>query len=123
MTLVLLTLFACIIFAVFLYYRRRVSNLKTEIAHVHYTHDANTPGWPPANHNFDNPVYGMQAETRLLPNNMRSKMNNFDQRSTMSTDYAGDDSNASGRGTRNRSFNPYYFRNYVTSNGKFEYFQ
>ncbi|XP_039150123.1 protein draper isoform X3 [Drosophila simulans] len=95
LTLVLMTLFACIIFAVFIYYRRRVSNLKTEIAHVHYTHDTNPPSWPP-NHNFDNPVYGMQADTRLLPNNMRSKMNNFDQRSTMSTDY-GDDCNASGR--------------------------
>ncbi|XP_039230548.1 protein draper isoform X10 [Drosophila yakuba] len=95
LTLVLMTLFACIIFAVFFYYRRRVSNLKTEIAHVHYTHETNPPSWPP-NHNFDNPVYGMQAETRLLPNNMRSKMNNFDQRSTMSTEY-GDDSNACGR--------------------------
>lgn len=97
MTLVLMTLFACIIFAVFFYYRRRVSNLKTEIAHVHYTHETNATGWPPSNHNFDNPVYGMQAETRLLPNNLR-KMNNFDQRSTVSTDYGGDDSNASGRG-------------------------
>lgn len=99
-----MTLFACIIFAVFIYYRRRVSNLKTEIAHVHYTHDTNPPSWPP-NHNFDNPVYGMQAETRLLPNNMRSKMNNFDQRSTMSTDY-GDDCNASGRG---KMFRAQYF--------------
>ncbi|XP_017059613.1 protein draper isoform X5 [Drosophila ficusphila] len=104
LALVLMVLFACIIFAVFFYYRRRVSNLKTEIAHVHYTHDTNTNGWPPGNHNFDNPVYGM-PDTRLLPNNMpnnkpnnmRSKMNNFDQRSTLSTEYAGDDSNASGR--------------------------
>ncbi|XP_017136793.1 protein draper isoform X6 [Drosophila miranda] len=95
LTIVLLTLFACIIFAVFLYYRRRVSNLKTEIAHVHYTHETGTT-WPPSNHNFDNPVYGMQAETRLLQNNAR-KMNNFDQRSTLSTEYGGDDSNASGR--------------------------
>ncbi|XP_032598831.1 protein draper isoform X3 [Drosophila grimshawi] len=96
-SMALLTLCAAIICAVFLYYRRRVSNLKTEIAHVHYTHDTNgTTAWPPANHNFDNPVYGMQAETRLLSNHLRPKMNNFNQNGSVCTEY-GDDSNASSR--------------------------
>lgn len=91
----LLIICVAIICAVFLYYRRRVSNLKTEIAHVHYTHETSGNGWPPTNHNFDNPVYGM--ESRLLPNNMR-KMNNFNQNVPVGNgDYA-DDSNASTRG-------------------------
>ncbi|KRF97614.1 uncharacterized protein Dwil_GK17064, isoform B [Drosophila willistoni] len=98
-TIVLLMLFAFIIFAVFFYYRRRVSNLKTEIAHVHYTHDTNGSTWPPNTHNFDNPVYDIQPETRLLPNNMRPKMNNFDHNGSLNgaNNSCGDNSNASGR--------------------------
>ncbi|XP_060660311.1 protein draper isoform X5 [Drosophila nasuta] len=96
LSLVLLTIFMAIICAVFLYYRRRVSNLKTEIAHVHYTHETNGGGWPPANHNFDNPVYGMHPETSLLPSHLRPKMNNFNQNGSLTADY-GDDSNASSR--------------------------
>lgn len=102
----LLIIFVAIICAVFLYYRRRVSNLKTEIAHVHYTHDTSAGGWPPANHNFDNPVYGM--ESRLLPNNMR-KMNNFNQNVPVNGDYA-DDSNASSRGEYHVGYNRFSFR-------------
>lgn len=101
----LLIIFVAIICAVFLYYRRRVSNLKTEIAHVHYTHDTSAGGWPPANHNFDNPVYGM--ESRLLPNNMR-KMNNFNQNVPVNGDYA-DDSNASSRGEYHVGYNRFSF--------------
>lgn len=88
-------LFVAVIIAVIFYYRRRVSNLKTEIAHVHYISDP-TQGWPDR-HNFDNPVYGMHSnnpETRLL-NNLRPKMNNLD---CAGTDMYADDSNASSRG-------------------------
>lgn len=77
------------------YYRRRVSNLKTEIAHVQYISDP-TQGWPDR-HNFDNPVYGMQQtnpETRLL-NNLRPKINNLN---LVGSDMYADDSNASSRG-------------------------
>ncbi|XP_058982422.1 protein draper isoform X5 [Musca domestica] len=95
-------LFVAIIIAVIFYYRRRVSNLKTEIAHVQYISDP-TQGWPDR-HNFDNPVYGMQAnnsETRLL-NNLRPKINNLNCGGDM---YA-DDSNASSRaGTYSINYN------------------
>ncbi|XP_073841078.1 multiple EGF like domains draper isoform X3 [Musca autumnalis] len=95
-------LFVAIIIAVIFYYRRRVSNLKTEIAHVQYISDP-TQGWPDR-HNFDNPVYGMQAnnsETRLL-NNLRPKINNLNIGGEM---YA-DDSNASSRaGTYSINYN------------------
>ncbi|XP_030242366.1 protein draper isoform X4 [Drosophila navojoa] len=94
-TIFLVLLFIGIIFGVLFYYRRRVSNLKTEIAHVQYTHNPAGSGWPP-NHNFDNPVYGMQAEASLLPNHLRPKMNNLDQNGSLCTDY-GDDSNASSK--------------------------
>ncbi|XP_017843543.1 protein draper isoform X4 [Drosophila busckii] len=96
LSVVLLVISIAVIAALLLYYRRRMSNLKTEIAHVHYTHDTNGLGWPPANHNFDNPVYGMQPDTRLLPHQLRPKMNNFNQNGSLCTDY-GDDSNASSR--------------------------
>ncbi|XP_030380181.1 protein draper isoform X3 [Scaptodrosophila lebanonensis] len=85
-----------IILGVLLYYRRRVSNLKTEIAHVQYISD---PSGPRAerNHNFDNPVYGMNhAESCLLPNNLPPKLNNLDLNASLCPDY-GDDSNASSR--------------------------
>ncbi|KRG07686.1 protein draper isoform X5 [Drosophila mojavensis] len=94
-TVFLVLLFIGIIVGVLFYYRRRVSNLKTVIQHVQYTHNPSESGWPP-NHNFDNPVYGMQAEASLLPNHLRPKMNNLDQNGTLCTDY-GDDSNASSR--------------------------
>lgn len=88
-------LFVAVIVAVLFYYRRKVSNLKTEIAHVHYISDP-TQGWP-ERHNFDNPVYGMQQtnpETRLL-NNLKPKMNNLN---FAGSDLYADDSNASSRG-------------------------
>lgn len=44
-----------IIVLVILYYKRRVENLKTEIAHVQYIAD------PPERNNFDNPVYTYQG--------------------------------------------------------------
>ncbi|XP_023161071.2 protein draper isoform X4 [Drosophila hydei] len=91
-TVFLVLLFIGIICSVLFYFRRRVSNLKREIAQVQYT--INPSG--PANHNFDNPVYGMQAEASLLPNHLRPKMNNFNQNGSLCTDY-GDDSNASNR--------------------------
>lgn len=82
-----------IVVAIVFYYRRRVSNLKTEIQHVQYITDPH--GSYPDRHNFDNPVYGFQGpDTRLL-NNLRPKMNNLDR----SNSEYGDDSNASSRGT------------------------
>ncbi|XP_011182771.2 protein draper isoform X5 [Zeugodacus cucurbitae] len=59
-----------IIVALVFYYRRRVSNLKTEIQHVQYISDP-SQSWADR-HNFDNPVYGFpeQQQQRLL-NNMR----------------------------------------------------
>ncbi|XP_054734084.1 protein draper isoform X4 [Anastrepha obliqua] len=84
---IFLILFGCIMIVI--YYRRRVSNLKTEIQHVQYISD--TSQGMGDRHNFDNPVYGYQdqQQQRLL-NNMRPKINNLD-RSGM---YA-DNSNAS----------------------------
>ncbi|XP_037810487.1 protein draper isoform X5 [Lucilia sericata] len=96
-------LFVAVIIAVIFYYRRRVSNLKTEIAHVQYISDP-TQGWPDR-HNFDNPVYGMNhtnPETRLL-NNLRPKINNLN---LVGTDMYADDSNASSRaGTYSINYN------------------
>lgn len=71
--------------ALVFYYRRRVSNLKTEIQHVQYISDP-SQGWTDR-HNFDNPVYGFpeqQQQQRLL-NNMRPKINNLG-RSDLYTD-------------------------------------
>ncbi|XP_037909252.1 protein draper isoform X3 [Hermetia illucens] len=99
-----------ILIGVLLYYRRRVSNLKTEIAHVAYMAD---PQSLSDRHNFDNPVYGMQTgadNTRLL-NNLRPKMNNLDRGSGPS-DYD-DNSNASSRaGTYSINFNTTSEKNY-----------
>ncbi|XP_013138696.1 PREDICTED: multiple epidermal growth factor-like domains protein 6 [Papilio polytes] len=64
---------------VLLYYRKRVRNLKREIAHVHYTAD---PNQPPEQH-FDNPVYSFQGSTRsdesasTLLNNSNKIFNNL----------------------------------------------
>ncbi|XP_018801912.1 PREDICTED: multiple epidermal growth factor-like domains protein 10 isoform X5 [Bactrocera latifrons] len=66
-----------IIMALVFYYRRRVSNLKTEIQHVQYISDP-SQNWADR-HNFDNPVYGFpeqQQQQRLL-NDMRPKINNL----------------------------------------------
>ncbi|XP_037940692.1 protein draper isoform X7 [Teleopsis dalmanni] len=99
--LVLGLIFVGVIIAVIFYYRRRVSNLKTEIQHVQYISDT-SQGWPDR-HNFDNPVYGLQgADSRLL-NNLRPKMNNLDCNGSM---VYGDDSNASSRaGTYSINYN------------------
>lgn len=86
--------------AIVFYYRRRVSNLKTEIQHVQFISDPH--GSFPDRHNFDNPVYGLQgASTRLL-NNLRPKLNNLDR--NVCSEYGDDNSNASGRGKSNFSF-------------------
>ncbi|XP_055841144.1 protein draper isoform X3 [Episyrphus balteatus] len=97
--LVLAILFVGIVVAIVFYYRRRVSNLKTEIQHVQYITDPH--GSYPDRHNFDNPVYGFQGpDTRLL-NNLRPKMNNLDR-----TNSEYDDSNASSRaGTYSINYN------------------
>lgn len=69
----------CLFVFVLLYYRRRVRNLKTEIAHVHYIAD---PPPPTDRHHFDNPVYAFPPpandSTQLL-NNLRPKVSNIDR--------------------------------------------
>ncbi|CAH2105448.1 unnamed protein product [Euphydryas editha] len=62
-----------------LYYRKRLRNLKREIAHVHYTAD---PGSQPEQQHFDNPVYSFQGSTRgddsaTLLNNSTHIFNNL----------------------------------------------
>ncbi|KPJ08907.1 hypothetical protein RR48_01671 [Papilio machaon] len=70
---------------VLLYYRKRVRNLKREIAHVHYTAD---PNQPPEQH-FDNPVYSFQSSTRsdesasTLLNNSNKIFNNLNPASKL----------------------------------------
>lgn len=69
-----LSLVGVIIF-ISLYFRRRVRNLKTEIAHVQYIAD---PPSQPDRHHFDNPVYAFQPSTSTnsdsstLLNNLRT---------------------------------------------------
>lgn len=57
--IVALSLVGVIIFLSLLH-RRRVRNLKTEIAHVQYIAD---PPSQPDRHHFDNPVYAFQPST------------------------------------------------------------
>ncbi|XP_037889944.1 protein draper isoform X4 [Glossina fuscipes] len=92
--LTLAILFVAVIIAVIFYYRRRVSNLKTEIAHVQYTSDP-TRGWPDR-HNFDNPVYGLpNGDEQHLLNNLKPKINNLNR---SGSELYTDDSNASSNG-------------------------
>lgn len=75
--IVVAVILVCIIFAVLFYYRRRVANLKTEIAHVQYIAD---PTSLPDRHHFDNPVYAFQPpandSTTLLNNAIRNDLRN-----------------------------------------------
>lgn len=96
---VALTLVGVIVF-VLLYFRRRVRNLKTEIAHVQYIAD---PQSQPDRHHFDNPVYAFQpppatpSDNSTLINNLRPhKTSNLDR---YKLGYSDSDSNASSRGT------------------------
>lgn len=73
-----------VIILIWMYYRRKVVNLKTEIAHVQYI--ADPQGFGGDRNHFDNPVYSYQGngkrdEDRLLNNthiirNNLSKQNN-----------------------------------------------
>lgn len=81
--IVALILVGVIIF-VLLYFRRRVQNLKTEIAHVTYIADPTAQD----RHHFDNPVYAFQSnshqsipDSATLLNNLRaaSKPTNVDR--------------------------------------------
>ncbi|RZC34482.1 multiple epidermal growth factor-like domains protein 10, partial [Asbolus verrucosus] len=64
---------------IFIYYRRRVSNLKTEIAHVQYIADPN--GFSPDRNHFDNLVYsyqgGAKRDNEHLLNNSKQIRNNL----------------------------------------------
>lgn len=87
-----------VIVLVLVHYRRRVQNLKTEIAHVQYIAD---PGSQPDRHHFDNPVYGtdppsMPDCTTLLNNLRPHKPTNLDRHKL---GYSDNDSLASSRGT------------------------
>lgn len=55
-----------------LYNRRRVRNLKTEIAHVQYIAD---PSSQPDRHHFDNPVYAFQPSTSHSLNDSSTLLN------------------------------------------------
>lgn len=78
---VALILVGVIVF-VLLYFRRRVRNLKTEIAHVQYIAD---PQSQPDRHHFDNPVYAFPSnqahnDNSTLINNLRpQKPSNLDR--------------------------------------------
>lgn len=85
-----------VIIAVTFYYRRKVSNLKTEVQHhVHFTDPHH-----PDRQNFDNPVYGFQGtDSSHLINNLRPKLNNLDRNVGNGLMHDWDDnSNASSRG-------------------------
>lgn len=72
--LVAFILIGVIIF-VLLYFRRRVRNLKTEIAHVQYIAD---PQSQPDRHHFDNPVYAFQPSTsQLMSTDAATLLNGF----------------------------------------------
>lgn len=70
------------IIAIWFYYRRRVENLKTEIAQVHYIADPTVLHHNDRNH-FDNPVYSYQGALRKddeangLLNNLNHIKNNL----------------------------------------------
>lgn len=73
---------------VFLYYRKRVRNLKREIAHVHYTAD---PSSQPDQQHFDNPVYSYQSggsrdDAATLLNNATHIHNNLGAGKLTNTD-------------------------------------
>lgn len=99
-----------IIVALLFYYKRRVANLKTEIAHVQYIAD---PQVAPDRHHFDNPVYSYQTSatkgddgTNLLLNNVQkirndlgaSKNNTNLERQKLGTGCSEDDDDISFKG-------------------------
>lgn len=91
--LVALTFVAAIV-AVLVYYRRRIRDLKTEIADVEF--HANPQGQPDRHH-FDNPVYAFanQTDNSNLLNNLRpNRPTNLDR---YKLTYSDSDSNASSR--------------------------
>lgn len=101
-----------IIVALLVYYRRRVANLKTEIAQVQYIAD---PQSAPDRHHFDNPVYSYQSGSkcddgtnlllnnahRTIHNDIGSKNNNLTQAKLTSGD---DDDHCSERGAYGFSY-------------------
>lgn len=94
-----------VIVLVLVHYRRRVQNLKTEIAHVQYIAD---PGSQPDRHHFDNPVYAFGTAPPNIPdsttllNNLRPhKPTNLDRHKL---GYSDTDSVASSRGIQTTQF-------------------
>ncbi|KAJ8957154.1 hypothetical protein NQ318_007714 [Aromia moschata] len=72
-------IFIAVVVLLVFYYRRRVANLKTEIAHVQYI--ADPTGYSPDRNHFDNPVYSFQGDGKRdneqLLNNSTKIHNNF----------------------------------------------
>lgn len=75
--IVVAVLLVAVIIVLLLYFKRRVQNLKTEIAHVQYIAD---PQSLPDRHHFDNPVYAFNPaandNTHLLNNAIRNDLRN-----------------------------------------------
>lgn len=101
--IVVALLLCAAIIALIVYYRRRVANLKTEIAHVQYIAD---PTSQPDRHHFDNPVYAFQGpanDSTTLLNNIRNDLTSNNNIKPSNLDryklgFSDDDSNASSRG-------------------------
>lgn len=73
--MLLLVAASAVIGSLFLYYKRRVANLKTEILAVQYSAD---PQAYPDRHHFDNPVYAFQGPGPGPSNGGNARnMNNF----------------------------------------------
>lgn len=72
-------IFGAVVVLLIFYYKRRVSNLKTEIAHVQYIADPS--GFPPDRNHFDNPSYTyptiLKRDNETLLNNSNRIVNNL----------------------------------------------
>lgn len=64
-----------------IYHRRRVADLKNEIAQVHYTAE---PACPPEQTQFDNPVYAYQGSSKF-DDGTTTLLNNFQFRNNLAT--------------------------------------
>lgn len=91
---ILLVIIVAIVAGILLHYKRRVQNLKTEIAHVKYISDEKQNG--PTN--FDNPVYQMQTHPNDSTRLINKRINNVDRSNFL---YGEEDSACSSRGKFN----------------------
>lgn len=68
-------------FGAWMYHRRRVADLKNEIAQVHYTSE---PASSPDRNQFDNPVYAYQGSSKF-DDGTTTLLNNFQFRNNLGT--------------------------------------